>query len=113
LKPNGRLYFPTADDLRDAEEILEIARQNFEIVQNALCSPEEIKEWEKQFKDSNGKNWRTPEFVWFPLRDEDIQKLERAYNGNFPRTLNIQQVKGHYFWRGRIHLAMKPRNSHD
>jgi hypothetical protein len=109
IKKNGKLYFPTADDLLDAEEILEIARKNFEVVDNALCSAEQLREWNRKATESNGRLWKSPEYVWFPLKEEDMSNLERAYKGNIPNTIHIQEVKGHYFWRGRIHVAMGPK----
>lgn len=109
LKKDGKLYFPTADDLLDANEILDIARDNFEVVENALCTPEQLNEWNKKASESNGRLWKSPEYVWFPLRPEDINNLEKAYDGKIPDTINIQEIKGRTFWRGRIHVAMGPK----
>jgi hypothetical protein len=109
IKEEGKLYFPTADDLLNADEILEVARDSFKYVKNAICSSKELDNWNDEKAKSNGKLWKSPDYVWFQLRDEDIQKLDRAYHGNIPPTINIQEVKGRYFWRGKIHVATGPR----
>ncbi len=106
IKRNGRLYFPTANDLLDAEEILQVARENFGYVENALCSDEQLTEW-KQDPKSDGK--LSPDYVWFQLRKEDIEKLETAYFGKIPSSINIQQIKGRFFWRGQIYVAAQPK----
>jgi hypothetical protein len=109
LKETGKIYFPTANDLLNANEIIEVARENYRCVKNALCSDEEKNRWNREASESNGKLWKSPEYVWFPLRDEDIKKLEVAYKGKIPSTVSIQEVKGKYFWRGQIYEATLPK----
>ncbi|MDP2925393.1 MAG: hypothetical protein Q8N99_03410 [Nanoarchaeota archaeon] len=109
LKTDGKLYFPTANDLLDAEEILQVARDNFKVVENALWSKDELEKWKLDSAKSEGKLWKSPEYIWFHLREEDMQKIDRAYNGAVPKTINIQEIKGRYFWRGQIYVATQPK----
>lgn len=109
MKENSRLYFPTADDLLDADEILDVAHENFGKVENALCSDYELGKWKEEASKTNGKLWQSPEYLWFLLRGEDINKLVAAYGGKIPDSIHIQEVKGRKFWRGRIHVASEPK----
>jgi hypothetical protein len=109
IKPDGRLYFPTANDLLDYNKILDIAKENFEHIENALCSSNELEEWNRKANESSGKLWKSPEFVWFHLRDEDIKAIDRAYKSKIPNNINLQRIKDRYFWRGQIYVASEPK----
>jgi len=112
IKEDGLLLFPTADDLLDSEEILEAARDNFESVENALYSQEDRKAFEgrRAREELKGREKRfSPEYVWFPLTGGNIETLEQAYGGEIPSSVNIQEVSGRYFWRGRVHAARGPK----
>ena len=107
IKDDGMLLFPTAKDLLDAEVILEAARNSFGRIENALCSKGELEEWGRR-SEENGKMWKSPEYVWFQLREQDMKSVHEAYSGELPDTMNIQKVRGRNFWRGQIHRATKP-----
>jgi hypothetical protein len=106
MQQNGKLYFPTANDLLDADEIFTLARQHFGRVENALCTPEQLTEWKRK-----PTGMFSPDYVWFPLRPEDMENLHTAYGGRLPFTMNIQTIRGRNFWRGQIYVASEPKIS--
>jgi hypothetical protein len=115
IKKNGVLFFPTANDLLDYNKILDIAKAGFNRVENALCSKQELEIW-KSSEEAKTNPWRSPEYVWFQLREQDIQKLQEAYNYKIPDTINIQEFIGPRnktlkFWRGQIYKASEPKFS--
>jgi len=107
LKETGKLFFPIANDLLDENKILDAARQNFRNVENALCSEKDLLNW-KEKASKNNNLWKSPDYVWFQLRDKDMENLKKAYNGRLPKTMNIQEVKGRHFWRGQIISVEQP-----
>lgn len=112
IKPTGMLLFPTANDLLDYEKILEVARRSFSKVENALCTEEQLETFRREASKSDGRIWKSPDYVWFQLRDQDLDTLCEAYAvqsvEELPKTINIQRVKGRSFWRGQIHKATNP-----
>lgn len=133
MKSDAILLFPTADDLLDANKILEVAYENFgkENVENALCSEEDARKW----YESEGARkipWRSPDYVWFQLTRDDMGKLDIAYGkeGGFPDTISLCELRKNnkrewdvckrrgneilnisedskVFWRGRVHKITK------
>ena len=45
----------------------------------------------------------------FPMTDDEVEAVERAYNGAQPGFINIQQGKRR-FWRGQIWKASQPKH---
>lgn len=86
LKPHGSLYLPIAVDLSDSQKILDMARDRFAELVNAM---------EK-------------EYVVFPLSDDETAAIERAYNGDRPEFIRVQPGK-RATWRGQIWRASRPR----
>lgn len=83
LRPSGAIYFPIAVDLSDSGKIIDAAQSFFGSAINA-------------------RN------VQFPISDQELQAIEKAYGGRLPGYINIQQGRRRY-WRGQIWKATDPR----
>lgn len=88
LAPSGSIYFPIAVDLSDSDKILKAVQELYGEVVNAMDKP-----------TTN-----------FPMTEEEVQAIHRAYNGKLPSYINIQMDR-RPSWRGQIWRAAKPRSS--
>lgn len=85
LAPEGAVYFPIAVDLSDCEKILDIARDCFAEVENAMDRPT----------------------TQFPLTDDQVRAIDEAYGGKLPDFIRIQSDRRPH-WRGQIWRAARP-----
>ena len=72
-------------DLSDSGRILDVARECFAEVSNAMDRP----------------------VVVFPLSEQEIQAIDAAYGGRRPGYIDIQPGR-RPFWRGQIWKATNP-----
>lgn len=86
LKPGGTLYFPVANDLSDADRILETANRIYGSVVNTS---------EKEYFE-------------FPLSAAEVAAIASAYPDGMPSFITIQEGR-RPFWRGQILAAQNPR----
>jgi len=101
-KKDTMIIFPVATDLSAGEKIIDSAKRYFNVVENALWN-------ESDGIKSKSEERFHPQYIWFPLLEEQVQKINEGYNGNLPDFINMQEIRGRKFWRGQILYAKNPK----